>query len=223
MSNEQMDGSLIMGKPPFLTLVHGMKRSGKSVLIRHVCWAYRNEFSYIVVFSGSEEMNGAYDSYLPKKFIHSNYDSSVMKSVMEKQKKFNQSNKDINCLVIFDDCAAFNWRSQKGNPELMELATSNRHMKISLIIATQSPRLIPNWWRNNADYVFLFRHLNGAVEDLYSQLSPMSKKEWHAFYAKHTADYRVIMFCTHAKNNNELLTVFTIPSDFLNHKFRLMY
>ena len=221
--SDNRDGSLIMGKPPFLALCHGLKRSGKSVLIRHVCWEYRNAFSYIVVFSGSEEMNGAYDSYLPKKFIHSSYSSDVMNSIIEKQKKFKQANKDIQCLVIFDDCAHFNWHSKKENPELLALATSNRHANISIIIATQSPRLIPVWWRANMDYIFMFRHLNQAIEDLYAQLSPMPKKDWHAFYNKHTSDYRIIMFCTHAQRNEDLLTVFSIPSDFLNHRFRLMY
>lgn len=217
------DGSMIMGKPPFLALCHGMKRSGKSVLIRHICWQYRNEFSYVVVFSGSEEMNGAYDSYLPKKYIHSSYDSSVMNAIIEKQKKFKQANKDIQCLVIFDDAMTFNWHSKKENPELVALATSNRHMGISIIIAIQSPRLIPNFWRSNADYVFLFRHLNQAVEDLYAQLSPMPKKNWQVFYNKHTSDWKIIMFCTHAQHNDELLTVFSVPKEFMTLKFRLAY
>ena len=219
------DDALLMAKPPFLIILQGMKRSGKSVLIKHICWSYRNHFAYIVVFSGSELVNEAYGAFLPKKYIHSEYDSEVMRSIIEKQKKFKQAKKDVHCLIIFDDCLGegFDWRKPTVNPELVTLATSNRHYNISIAICSQSPRLIPPTWRNNADYIFLFRHLNQAIGDLYAQLSPMDKRKWEDFYNKNTADFKVIMFTTHAKNNNELLTVFQVPMDFMSHKFRLLY
>ena len=222
---EDKDGSTLMGKPPFLILMQGMKKAGKSVLIKHICWQYRNSFQYIVVFSGSEQVNEAYGSFLPKQYIHSSYDSSVMNAIIEKQKKYKKAGKDVHCLIIWDDCmgAGFDWRKPTLHPELVTLSTSNRHYNISIIISSQSPRLIPTWWRNNADFVFLFRHLNQAVQDLYAMLSPMGRKEWEAFYSKNTNNYRIIMFCTHAQRNEDLLTVFSIPKDFLNHKFKLMY
>lgn len=220
-----MADSLLMGKPPFLIIFQGMKKSGKSVLIKHIIWSYRDHFAYIVVFSGSEQVNDAYGSFLPKKYIHSKYEADVMKSITEKQKKFKQAGKDVHCLIIFDDCLGegFDWRKPTLNPELITLATSNRHYNISIAICSQSPRLIPPTWRSNADYVFLFRHLNQAVGDLYAQLSPMKRKEWEEFYDKNTSDFRIIMFTTHAQKNSDLLTVFTVPRDFMNHKFKLLY
>ena len=101
--SESSDG-LLMGKPPFLVLMQGMKKTGKSVLIKHICWQYRNVFQYIVVFSGSEQVNEAYGSFLPKQYIHSSYDSSVVNAIIEKQKKFKKAGKDVHCLIIWDDC-----------------------------------------------------------------------------------------------------------------------
>ena len=218
-----MSDGLLMGKPPFLCILYGKKYSGKSVLLKHIIWSYRNHFQYIVVFSGTSDVNGAYD-FLPKQHVHNKYEPEVMKSIIEKQKDLKKRGKDVQALIIFDDCLGngFDWKKQKDS-ELVTLASSNRHWNISLAISTQGPRMIPPIFRNNVDAAFIHRSLNQSVDDLYQIYSTMGKKEWTEFVHKNTQNWRIIYFNAKATDPADTLSVFTIPEAFMEKRFKLLY
>ena len=220
MSNA--DG-LLMGKPPFQIILYGAKHSGKSVLLKYLTWHYRDYFAYIVVFCGTSDVNESY-SYLPSKYVYSEYKPDVLRNIIEKQSKFKKQGKNVHALIIWDDCLGqgFDWRKEKDS-ELVKLASSNRHYNISIAISTQSPKMIPPVFRANVDFAFIFRNLHQAVESLYEILAPMPKKEWVEFCKKNTANYKIIMFSSREPSLDRMLSIFSIPPAFLEKTFKLLY
>ena len=221
-----MSGAKIFGeKPPFIAVLFGRKNAGKSQLIRFACYEYRNDFSYIVVISASNDANGFYSAFLPEAHIHTSYDPALIESIIEKQIAL-QKTKKSQCLIILDDCLGMegiNMGTSQSRPELMRVFTQNRHMGISLIVSTQAVKQVPRVLRNNADYACIFRSLNQALADLYEEYSHLTKREFFEFVQKYTANYHILIFNSKEQNPSRTFACFKIPSQFLEKKFKLVY
>ena len=212
-------------KPPFIAVLYGRKCSGKSVLIRYVCYEYRNDFSYIVVISASNDANGYYSEFLPEKFIHTAYDPALIESIIEKQIEL-QKTKKSQMLLILDDilgCEGLNMGTAQSRPELMRIFTQNRHMGISLIVSTQAVKQVPRVLRNNCDRACIFRSLNQALADLYEEYSHMQKREFYDFVQKYTANHHILIFNSLEQDPSRTFACFKVPEQFLHKKFRLSY
>ena len=213
-------------KPPFISVLYGRKNSGKSVLIRYVCYEYRNDFSYIVVISASNDANGYYSEFLPSAFIHTSYDPTLIESIIEKQIEL-QKTKKSQMLLILDDilgCEGLgNMGTSQSRPELMKIFTMNRHMGISLIVSTQGVKQIPRVLRNNACFSCIFRSMNQAINDLYEEYSHLPKKEFYEFVQKYTNNHHILIFNSRETDNTRTYACFKVPEPFLHKKFKLVY
>ena len=218
------DGGQIFGPAPFQVLLCGAKHSGKSQLIKYTCRAYAQTFAAITVFCPSA-LSGFYD-FLPQKYVYPDYNVDVMNGIIARQEAYKAAKKNVDHLVIFDDCVgseAIAW--EKRTSELSRMWISQRHWNISIIVVTQSLKRIPRVLRDNVDYACIFRVMREAYDGLYETFGPpnMSKQEFMAYVAENTRDYRVILFQARVANPEDHLRVFKLPAAELARKFSLLY
>ena len=151
-------------KGPVIVLI-GRRDTGKSFLVRDLLY-HHQDIPVGTVISGTEAGNGFYCKYVPKLFIHDEYNTSIIENILKRQKAvLKQINKDIKnynkttidprTFVILDDCL---YDSGWSRDKMMRLLFMNgRHWKLMLIITMQYPLGIPPNLRTNIDYVFILR------------------------------------------------------------------
>jgi hypothetical protein len=151
-------------KGPVIVLI-GRRDTGKSFLVRDLLY-HHQDIPVGTVISGTEAGNGFYSKYVPKLFIHDEYNTIIIENILKRQKavlkqinkdikNYNKSTIDPRTFVILDDCLYDNtWARDK----MMRLMFMNgRHWKLMLIITMQYPLGIPPNLRTNIDYVFILR------------------------------------------------------------------
>jgi hypothetical protein len=149
---------------PVIVII-GKRNTGKSYLIKDLLY-YQQDIPIATIMSATESGNGYYSKFVPKIFIHDEYQSTLIEKVLRRQKiTLKQYNRDIDAykksssdprtLVLLDDCLYDNtWARDK----LMRcLFMNGRHWQVMLIISMQAPLGIPPQLRSNIDYVFILR------------------------------------------------------------------
>jgi hypothetical protein len=143
----------------------GRRDTGKSFLVRDLLY-YHQDIPIGSVISGTEAGNGFYSNYVPKLFIHDEYNSVIIENVLKRQKivikqirkekeAYGRSDIDGRAFVILDDCL---WDNGWAKDKMMRLLFMNgRHWKIMTIITMQYPLGVPPNLRTNIDYVFILR------------------------------------------------------------------
>ena len=143
----------------------GRRDTGKSFLVRDLLY-YHQDIPIGSVISGTEAGNGFYANYVPKLFIHDEYNSVIVENVLKRQKivikqirketeAYGKSDIDGRAFVILDDCL---WDNGWAKDKMMRLLFMNgRHWKIMTVITMQYPLGVPPNLRTNIDYVFILR------------------------------------------------------------------
>jgi hypothetical protein len=139
------------------------RATGKSFLTREIMFQKRNIASAVAI-SRSEKLNSFYSEFIPDSYIFSEYESSILSRIYERQAAMNEDNKkrikdgkkpkNDSLMLIMDDCM-----SSKGtwlkDPNILELFFNGRHHHISFILTMQYAVGIPPEMRSNFDYIFL--------------------------------------------------------------------
>ena len=209
---------------PFLCLLCGSKHSGKSELIRFICYQYASQFSYVVVFSPTS-LNSYYQQFLPEAHVHNDYDEEIMKKVMAKQAEYKKRSKPVHCLVIFEDVlgsATIDLERRKDNV-LNSIWTCNRHWNLSALVVTQRLKGVPKSLRENCDYVFILRTMRSAWPDIHEAFGTMERKEYERFLEANTSNYKIIRYKSNVSHPSQHYSVFSVPETFLSRRFRLVF
>ena len=134
----------------------GKRHSGKSELIKYIISLYGHQFNKIFVICPSEAVNKFYSKVLPPENIFTEYSEEWIEKLMKRLIQINVGKTDDNSahiLLIMDDCVSdVNMHSAKNFEKIF---TRGRHLKISLMITTQYPYLIPPVARINCDYILV--------------------------------------------------------------------
>ena len=139
------------------------RATGKSFLTREIMFQKRHITSAIAI-SRTEKLNSFYSEFIPDSYIYSEYDSTILSRIYERQSKMNEDNKNRikegknpkkdEIMLIMDDCM-----SSKGtwlkDPNILELFFNGRHHHLSFILTMQYSIGIPPEMRSNFDYIFL--------------------------------------------------------------------
>jgi hypothetical protein len=139
------------------------RATGKSFLTREIMY-HKRHIAAAVAISRTEKLNSFYSEFIPDSYIFSEYDSSILNRIYDRQAKINEDNKiriknkektkDDTLMLIMDDCM-----SSKGtwlkDPNITELFFNGRHHHLSFILTMQYAVGIPPEMRSNFDYVFL--------------------------------------------------------------------
>ena len=217
------ESGLIFGPPPWQVLLVGAKHSGKSELIKYLCRAYASQFSYIICMAPTA-LNGFY-SLLPEAHVHDDYDSEVVRKILDKQEAFTRAGKKVQALLILDDIVGsetIDFEKRRQN-ELSKIFAANRHYQLSVIVVTQSLKRVPRLLRDNVDYACIHRCMMQAYEGLHETFGHMPKKQFFAFLEQNTQDYQIILYKANVNNPKDHFAVFKLPQSELSRKFKLIY
>ena len=100
-----------------------------------------------------------------------------------------KDNESAHILLILDDCVSdVNFHSDKA---FQKLFTRGRHLKISLMITTQYPYLIPPVARINCDYILVGQLNKQGLKVMSDEflMGDISPKEFLKMYYDSTNDY----------------------------------
>jgi len=150
-------------KPPFLGIINGSVRTGKSTLLMNLLYNdsfFKDVFDQVVFISptclNDNTLTHLRDVDDVVKICDKLHDIDlILKSLVEIQKK-TINGKNNHMLVVLDDMLGY----IKPRSYLAFLCTRYRHFKISLIISSQSFRSIPNVVRTNASFYIIFSTTN---------------------------------------------------------------
>jgi len=180
-TNHKLDKRL--PKPPFLGILNGSVRSGKSTLLMNLIYNdqfYKDIFDKVILISPTCENDKTLhymneDDDIIKICDGLDAIDDILKSIVKIQKDELKKGDGMNTLLILDDMLGY----IKQHSYLSNLCTRYRHFKISLIITTQSFRAIPNVVRTNASFYIIFTTQNDKelqkLDDEFGGLIPNFK------------------------------------------------
>lgn len=185
-----------MKKPSFFMVVNGKSNSGKSHLIKYIMREINicKPFDYGIVFSNTA-WEGYFEKFVPKKYIHENFNEEIIKSILKIQKTNLQNNINKRCFIIFDDCCTEN---EFQSNILKKLAVMGRHYNITTILSTQYAHLVPPVLRSNCNYSVFFE-IGSGVRELRSIYECYGQKfknydEFKQFYYKNVKDHKFVLW-----------------------------
>ena len=133
---------------PTCIMLSGPSKSGKSHLARYLVRLLApTRFDYVFVFTSV--INDDYN-FLPDEFIFPNLSEDAVKKILNLQRQPGAGN----CLVILDDVLS----NRVLKSEVLKFfIRAYRHHKITLIITTQYIHTIDPIYREQSEYVAIFR------------------------------------------------------------------
>lgn len=145
-------------RPDYTIVLAGRRRTGKTTFVKGFLKAVRPFFPRVLVFTKSTA-DCEYRNFIPDKYIIEGMDDKILANVIKQQKhdlkeyRKGKLQKNINLLVIIDDCMSDGLRMVKS---LDELFYEGRHIKISVVVTMQYIKAIPPALRDNADLLVCF-------------------------------------------------------------------
>jgi hypothetical protein len=150
-------------KPPFLGVINGSVRTGKSTLIMNLIYNknfYKGKFDKIIFISPTS-LNDltlkhlAEDDDIMKITDNLEQLDDILKLLLEEKESDDETKKE-HYLIIFDDCLGF----IKPKSYASFLCSRYRHYKLSLVFTSQNYRSIPPIIRTNATFYLIFKTPN---------------------------------------------------------------
>jgi len=181
------------------------RNSGKSQLIKYIVSLYGHQFNKIFVVCPSEAVNKFYSQFINPENVFTDYSESWIEKLMARLIKINVGKKDdesAHILLILDDCVSdVNFHSDKA---FQKIFTRGRHMKISLMITTQYPYLIPPVARINCDYILVGQMNKQSIKIMCDEflMGDVSPKEFLKIYYDSTNDYGFLIINNNSTSNN---------------------
>ena len=201
----------------------GKRHSGKSELIKYILSLYGYQFNKIFVVCPSEAVNHFYQKIMPKENILNEYSEEWIDKLMNRLIKLNAGKKDeesVHILLVLDDCVSdVNFHAARNFEKLF---TRGRHMKISLIITTQYPYLIPPVARINTDYILVGQMNKQGLKVMCDEflMGDIEPKQFMKMYYNATNDYGFLIINNNStKSNadmNSLYGTVKVPIDEIN-------
>jgi hypothetical protein len=178
----------------FVMSIFSMCGGGKSYLLQYILTkgAATKQFDHLLLFANTG-FNGQYD-YIPKEFVHSNYDENILQQYMIIQKNAIAAGKNSRGVIVFDDVlgdACF------GSKTFLNLITQYRQYKLSVIICSQSISKIPCHIRDLSQYSCIFRfESKRAIENAYESFGVLFNdiNEYKQHLIKSTGDHKFLFY-----------------------------
>ncbi len=176
---DKLDDRLL--KPPFLLILQGSVRSGKSNLIMNVIYndnMYHKAFDQVIFISPTIHQDLTLEKMREDDEIIKLDDpedlDDILKKIVDSQQE--EENENDHLLLVIDDCLGY----IKPASYLNFLCTRYRHYRLSLIITSQDFRSIPNKIRQNATGYIIWKtnnkkELNKILEEFGSLFEGFEK------------------------------------------------
>lgn len=135
--------------------VVGKRNTGKSVVIRNIVYHLSPNIDFAILISPTESTRQEFGAFMPKTWIHSSYDPSVVQCLINVQKRSTMLGKARKVLLILDDLLYDN--SLFKSEAIRQIYLNGRHLSITLIVSAQYAVAVPPLYRSNTDIVILLR------------------------------------------------------------------
>ena len=148
-------------KDDSIVVMIGKRNTGKSVLIKDLLY-HKKDIPIATAISPTDIANKFYSTFIPPMFVHPEYDPSILKKMISRQKKLtkriNNGEKDIDRRTVFimDDCM-YDSKGWVNDKYLKYLFYNGRHTGFFYVLALQYAMGIPPQLRTQIDYVFILR------------------------------------------------------------------
>lgn len=187
----------------------GKRRTGKSTLVKDFFY-HNQDYGTGVVVSGTEKLNTFFADFIPKEYIHYNYNSQLVQNMLDAQQlvinhnKIAPKEKKVNqdAFLVLDDC--FYDDTWKRDQPIKEIFFNGRHFKLTFILTMQYPIGISPAFRTNIDYVFILRETApNNVENIYKNFcrANITLPEFKELLQHATQDYRCIVIDNTSQSN----------------------
>jgi len=193
---------------PFISIHYGMKRSGKTTVIKKIAKTIQPVFDKIYLFTttfdNAEEFKQLLN--LDQKKIYGGFDEEKTTTFLNELLKYQTDTKAVKKILLIMDDILDGENAIHQSKLLTSLFANHRHYNISVILSTQHSKAISPATRRNCDYAFCHFTKDHDVKDdlrkLY--LSNLSRPEFDEIMQDVTANYNVMVLLTleHETNLN---------------------
>lgn len=155
--------SKVLFKPPFTLCVVGMIGSGKTSFVYSLIEAYPKYWDECVIFCGTKDSNHAWEGLNQRKVVVFNdWDEDAFEQYFkdlekENERRRNEKEPELRACVVFDDMIADNISKRGRSTSLEKCLLNTRHYNLSVIILTQSIKLLSRTMRINMMYYAIFK------------------------------------------------------------------
>lgn len=177
---------------PGVVLICGSQGSGKSNLLKYIIKSNRDTLKYGIAFSHTAFRDGNLE-YIPKKYIHNQYNPEIMRNLMSIQSKLDDDNRHP-AFVILDDCVIDSWVNCKF---FSQMITQVRHYNLFVVITTQYVNKIPAFIRENAMQICMFSaDIKRSIDALYESFGQKFETvdKFKKYLLENTKDYNFILY-----------------------------
>jgi hypothetical protein len=183
----------LLPKPPFTVLLLGTIGSGKTSLTWSMLnnW-YKNYFDECIIFNGSLDSNDSWNSVKQKRVLVLNdwdndaFETYFLQLERDQLKRRDEGKELLKVCILFDDMITQGILKRGSSTALERLTVRTRHINCSIIICSQSYKLLSRTTRMNQMYIFITSinddELNQVAEE-HSGL--LSAKEMSKLYKKY--------------------------------------
>lgn len=148
-----------------VVLMIAKRNSGKSFLVRDLLY-HKQDIPAGTVISATESSNKFYEKFVPKIFIHDEYNETIIERVLNRQKNVmklmeNQGSNsliDPRAVLVMDDCTYD--ETWTRNPNIRYVFNNGRHRKLLFLLCSQYIYSLPPKLRTNIDFIFVLREPN---------------------------------------------------------------
>jgi len=175
-------------------VVIGKAGSGKSELVKSIIASKAHLIPVAQVFSGTEDSNGTYASFMPDVCVHNKLDFKALEQFKSRQKIAGKYLKYPYALNIIDDCTDDPKLLKK--PIIQDIYKNGRHWYMMHILTLQYCLDIPPAIRNNYDYAFIFKeNIQATREKLHKYFGACVHKfsDFNALLDQITGDYTALV------------------------------
>jgi hypothetical protein len=199
---EKLPNKEILPKPPFTMLALGIIGSGKSSLIYSMInnW-YKNYYDEVIIYSGVVDANESWNSVKQKKVLVLNewneqdFLEYFKKLEDDQMKRLSEKKPLLRVCIVMDDMITQNILSRGRSTSLERFITTLRHFNASLIMSSQSYKLLSRTARMNMLYIVIMSMNDnelGIIADEHSGL--LSPKQFSLLYKKNMLDKKYTPF-----------------------------
>lgn len=150
----------------------GKRRTGKSCIARHLMYLLKDVFSAGIVISQTDHLNHFWQEFVPKKYIYSKYDASILNAVFQRQLKILNSpnmtkaekDKESKFFIVLDDVIS-DPAFQRNEPAIKELFVAGRHYRLFLILTTQYAKAVTPTLRGNTDFCIIMKTIQARQRE----------------------------------------------------------
>lgn len=189
----------------------GSRGTGKSTLVADILYHIRDVPCGLVI-SGTEDGNGYYSKHVPDLFIHTDFDSEVLKQMVSRQKLLLHKLKDkdnaeekvqMDSFLLLDDLA-FDSATWTKDRTVKSIFMNGRWYRIFCLLTTQNPMAIPPSLRMNLDYIFVLKeNIVAQQKKLYDHYFGMFENfnTFRQVIAQCTENYECLVLDKTSKSN----------------------